>query len=243
MILSSSASIQNMLMIQTSCISAAIPLQLHYKMTLTQPIHGPVKMTWSSMQQRPRSCVLISANLGDLLPSYILAILLLRLSAIQKFWELLSMMTSNGTYAVELVLCRRAGIPSNKMLLMHTTKIRPVLEYACAAWHPGLTQYLTDNIERVQIRAMRIIFPGLSYGDALVCSQLPTLKDRRNDICLSFFKSMEKSDHKLHHLFPNFRISRYSLRKPRKYESAQTKTNRADGALVNWCLKYFSNSI
>ena len=30
------------------------------------------------------------------------------------------------------------------------------------------------------------VFPGLSYGDALVCSQLPTLKDRRNDICLSF---------------------------------------------------------
>ena len=91
-----------------------------------------------------------------------------------------------------------------EMLLMYTTKIRPVLEYACAAWHPGLTQYLTDDIERVQIRAMRIIFPGLSYGDALVCSQLPTLKDRRNDICLRFFKSMEKSDHKLHHLFSKF---------------------------------------
>ena len=106
-----------------------------------------------------------------------------------------------------------------------------------------LTQYLTDDIERVQIRAMRIIFLGLSYGDALVCSQLPTLKDRRNDICLRFFKSMEKSDHKLHHLFPNSRTSRYSLRKPRKYESVQTKTNRADGALVNWCLKHFSNSI
>ena len=81
-----------------------------------------------------------------------------------------------------LVLCHRAGIPSNEMLLMYTTKIRPVLEYVCAAWHPGLTQYLIDDIERVQIRAMRIIFPGLSYGDALVCSQLPTLKDRRNDI-------------------------------------------------------------
>ena len=85
-----------------------------------------------------------------------------------------------------LVLCRRAGIPSNEMLLMYTTKIRPVLEYACAAWHPGITQYLTDDIERVQIRAMRIIFPGLLYGDALVCSQLPTLKDRRNDVCLRF---------------------------------------------------------
>ena len=144
-------------------------------------------------------------------------------------------MTSNGTnvcstslakphsdyiywcYAVELVS------PQLKCYLCTQPKIRPVLEYACATWHPGLSQFLTDDIERVQIRAMRIIFPGLSYGDALVCSQLPTLKDRRNDICLRFFKSMEKSDHKLHHLFPNSRTSRNSLRKPRKYESAQTK--------------------
>ena len=142
-----------------------------------------------------------------------------------------------------LVLCRGVGIPSNEMLLMCTIKIQPALEYACGAWHPGLTQYLTDDIERMQIRAMRIISPGLSYGDALVCSQLPTLRERRNDICLRFFESMEKSDHKLHHLLPNSRTSRYSLRKPRKYESAQTKTNRADGALVNRCLKHFSNSI
>ena len=106
MILSSSASIQNMLMIRTSCISTTIPLQLHYKMTLRQPIHGPVKMTWSSMQQRPRSCVLISANLGDLSPSYRLTILLLRLSASKKFWEKLSVMTSNGTSMLSTSLAK-----------------------------------------------------------------------------------------------------------------------------------------
>ena len=153
------------------------------------------------------------------------------------------------TVSKEWVECKLAPLGvhvcnfSGWLLTTDTTKIWPVLEYACAAWHPGLTQYLTDDIERVQIRAMRIIFQGLSYGDALVCSQLPTLKDRGNDICLRFFKSMKKSDHKLHHLFPNSRTSQYSLRKPRKYESAQTKNNRADGALVNWCLKHFSNSI
>ena len=107
----------------------------------------------------------------------------------------------------------------------------------------GILAYLIDGIGRVQIRAMHIIFPGLSYGDALVCSQLPKLKDRRDDICLRFFKSMEKSNHKLHHLLPNSRTSRCSLRKPHKYESTQPNTNRADGVLVNWCLKHFSNSI
>ena len=48
-----------------------------------------------------------------------------------------------------LVLCRRAGIGNNEIKLMYITKIRPVLEYACAAWHPGLCQYLNDDIERI----------------------------------------------------------------------------------------------
>ena len=151
-----------------------------------------------------------------------------------KWNEHVELITGKASQRLHLlVLCRQAGIPSNEMLLMYITKIRPVLEYTCVAWHSGLTQYLTDDFERVQIRALRLIFPGLSYGDALVSSQLPTLKDRRNDICPRFFKSMEKSDHKLHHFLPNSRTSGYSLRKPRKYESAQTITNRAGGALVN----------
>ena len=34
-----------------------------------------------------------------------------------------------------LVLCRRAGIPSNEILLIYTTKIRPIHLYGCTAWH------------------------------------------------------------------------------------------------------------
>ena len=78
-----------------------------------------------------------------------------------------------------LVLCRRAGVPSHEMSLIYISKIWPVIEYVCAAWHPGLTQYSTDCIERVQFRAMRIVVPGLSYGDALVSPQLQKLQDRR----------------------------------------------------------------
>ena len=159
-------------------------------------------------------------------------------------------MTSNGTNMWSTSLAKPHSdyiywcfAVELEMLLMYTTKIRLVLEYACAAWHPGLTQYLTDDIERVQIRAMRIISQDYRMGMPWSVHSYQHLKTDVMIYVLRFFKSIEKSDHKLHHRFPNFRTSRYSLRKPRKYESAQTKTNRVDGALVNWCLKHFSNSI
>ena len=253
MFLSSSASIQNMLVVGTSFISAAITLQLHYKMRLTRPILGPFKMTWSSMQQRIKELRIdLSKSRGSFSQLYIgnyiefvsqSKILGLITSRDIKWKQHVEYITGKASQWLHLlVLCRRAGVPSNEMLLMYISNIRPVLEYACAAWHRDLTQYLTYSVERVQFWARRIIFPGLAYGDALVSPQLPKLKERRNDICLSFSKSMVKYYHKLHHLLYS-RTSLYSLLKPHKYESAQTKVKRADGALVIWCPKHLSNSI
>jgi hypothetical protein len=34
------------------------------------------------------------------------------------------------------------------ILLVYKTKIRPILEYGCQAWHPGLTGYLSDDIDK-----------------------------------------------------------------------------------------------
>ena len=39
--------------------------------------------------------------------------------------------------------------------------------------------YLSDSIETIQKRALRIIYPSLTYGDALVHSSLRTLVARR----------------------------------------------------------------
>jgi hypothetical protein len=35
-------------------------------------------------------------------------------------------------------------------------------------WHYSLAQYLSDEIESIQRRALRIIFPDLKYEDAFV---------------------------------------------------------------------------
>ena len=70
---------------------------------------------------------------------------------------------------------KRAGIPQGDLLTVFLSVIRPVLEYACPAWHTNITQYLSDSIKMVQNRAMRSIFPSPNYEEALQKTKLPTL--------------------------------------------------------------------
>ena len=46
------------------------------------------------------------------------------------------------------------------MLHFYISVIRPVLEYAVAAWHTGLTKEQSDELEALQKRALRIIYGG-----------------------------------------------------------------------------------
>jgi len=56
---------------------------------------------------------------------------------------------------------------------------RSVLEYACLVWHPGLSKTQANEIERVQKRCLRIIYPEHTYTEALLISGLDTLQSRR----------------------------------------------------------------
>ena len=83
--------------------------------------------------------------------------------------------------------------------------IRPILEYACPAWHPGITQTQSDQIERVQKRALRIILANRydSYARALERTGIPTLSSRREDLCLRFARSALKSSQWNYWFTPN----------------------------------------
>ena len=61
-----------------------------------------------------------------------------------------------------LSLLKRSGADRSSLLTVFTTCIRPVLEYGCQASSYGITQYLSDEIERIQKRALKIIHPDLS---------------------------------------------------------------------------------
>ena len=57
-------------------------------------------------------------------------------------------------------LKRAKGDPA-QLLCFYTTCIRPVSEYACQVFHNGLPEYLSDELEKIQRRALRIIFSDL----------------------------------------------------------------------------------
>ena len=50
-------------------------------------------------------------------------------------------------------------------------------------FHCNLPLYLSEEIERIQRRALRMIFPDCSYSEGLVKAGLPTLYDRRSTLC------------------------------------------------------------
>ena len=85
---------------------------------------------------------------------------------------------------------KHAKVATNDLLSFYTTCIRPVAEYACPVFHTTLRQYLSikkkylsDQLERLQKRAVRIISTNdLSYRQAIEVFNIPTLYDRREAI-------------------------------------------------------------
>ena len=82
---------------------------------------------------------------------------------------------------------KRAGIRQTDLVNVYISVVRPVLEYACPVWHTNLPKYLSDNIEMIQKRALKSIFP------------------------------MQGNSHKLHHLVPEERCIHCDMRRENKY--------------------------
>ena len=76
-------------------------------------------------------------------------------------------------------LKRATGDPAQLLNCFYTTCIRPVSEYACQVLHNGLLEYLSEELEKIYRRALRIIFPDLSYQETLKECNIATLHQRR----------------------------------------------------------------
>ena len=68
--------------------------------------------------------------------------------------------------------------------------IRSILEQSCVVWHSSLTDENEKDLERIQKSAVRIILGKdfSNYDDALVKTNLESLKDRREELCINFAK-------------------------------------------------------
>ena len=87
--------------------------------------------------------------------------------------------------------------------IIYTAYIRSLLEQSCTGWHSGLTQENSEDLERVQKSALKVILKESykNYSNALNILELESLKDRREFLCLQFAKNNLKND-KINYFFP-----------------------------------------
>jgi len=136
-----------------------------------------------------------------------------------------SVQTAARLYFLKQV--KHAKVNPKDMLLFYTTWIRPVLEYACSVFHHALPQYLSNNIERLQKRVLRIIYPDLSHAVALVAAGISSLYERRQALSETLFDQIMRDPcHKLHDLLPSRNKSTYCIQTRGYFELPICKTLR-----------------
>ena len=66
---------------------------------------------------------------------------------------------------------------------------------------------LSKDIERVKKRCLKIIYPNLSYSEALKKSGLARLDSRREEITQCTFRQVKCPTHPLYHMLPPCKVS------------------------------------
>ena len=116
-------------------------------------------------------------------------------------------------YALRIL---RRNVQPSDLRTVYCSFIRPVLQYACPVWHTSLPKFLTDELEHIQRRAFKIIVPHLSYSEILKDLKLPTLEERRELLCRSFYKNnYSDTSSKIFNLLPEPLDHQYNLRHSR----------------------------
>ena len=119
-------------------------------------------------------------------------------------------------------------------IAVYCSLIRSVLEYCSPVWHCGLTQGQSSEIESVQKRVLKIVFPDLSYSNALVRSGLEKLSIRRERLSIKTFNDIKSPSHVLNRLLVRKSVDeRYvKTRDTYPYVLPFFKTERATRSLI-----------
>ena len=142
-----------------------------------------------------------------------------------------------------LRLLKRAKADENVNYSVHIAYQTNILEYCNQIWHFNIPEYLSKDIERIQRRALKIIHPSLSYYDALVVCNIPTLYSRREQLCSAFFKNkVVPESSPLSGLVKIAPILKYDLRAPKKLAPIKCTTNRFENSFIPSSVERFNHS-
>ena len=118
---------------------------------------------------------------------------------------------------------------------IYISYIRSILEQSCTVWHNSLTQENSNNLERVQKAAVKIILGNgyiNNYKDALIKADLETLNDRRETLCKNFAKKCINNE-KTENIFKkNKKKHKMKTKNPNKYEIQHAYTSRFKNSAI-----------
>ena len=119
-------------------------------------------------------------------------------------------------------------VPVEDLVDIYILYIMSIRDSSAVLWSSSLTQGQELEIERVQKVALRIILKEEyeHYDSALSLCSLPTLKERRNQLCLSFAKKCTKND-RTSDMFPLNNFSHHE-----KYFVTKASTGRLDKSAI-----------
>ena len=86
-----------------------------------------------------------------------------------------------------LLILRCSNVSTTDLVTVYVILIGPLLEYGFTVWHFSLPLCLSDRLESIKKRALRIILPHYSYASALQTLNLPSLLLRRESLCSKSF--------------------------------------------------------
>ena len=135
------------------------------------------------------------------------------------------------------------NLPISELLEIYSLYIRSVLEQAAVVWHSSITKGEQLDLERVQKVALRIILQDkyVCYKNALKMTGMPTLKERRNKLCLNFAKNCLKNK-KTSGMFPkNSNI--FNTRQPEEYHVPNAKTERLAKSAIPYMARLLNANV
>ena len=80
------------------------------------------------------------------------------------------------------------GASTSDMKDFYVAVIRPTFEYGAQVWNGGITKDQSKEIERIQKRALKIIYMEDDYDQCLQTTKLTSLKERRDQLCIQLIK-------------------------------------------------------
>ena len=128
---------------------------------------------------------------------------------------------------------KRVRVAKQDLVLFYTSCIQSILTYASPVFFYALPEYLKNELERIQERALRIIYPGHCCNDAMELANIVPISDYILEIWKQTFdRIINDSGHRLYSLAQQRGPSQYALRRTKRFSVPKYKTERCMNSFI-----------